>query len=170
MNEWFHRSLKTMLHAHLAGSDWFLHLPLVLLGLCSVPKEDTGFSVSQEVFGSPLTIPGEFLESAKLPPMSFLKKIERAVSGFDVPPLHHVPPAQPVPLPPAILTAKFVFVREDASVPPLSPLYCRPYLVLEWRTNNFFLQIGDRTGVDQNLLSPMNTSPQLFLLSQAVRP
>ena len=58
MIERFHRSLKTVLRAHLAGSDWFLHLPLVLLGLRSVPKEDTGFSVSKAVFGSPLTVPG----------------------------------------------------------------------------------------------------------------
>ena len=29
----FHRSLKTALRACLAGSDWFLQLPLVLLGL-----------------------------------------------------------------------------------------------------------------------------------------
>ena len=37
----FHRSLKTALRACLVGSDWFLHLPLVLLGLWSVSKEDT---------------------------------------------------------------------------------------------------------------------------------
>ena len=34
----FHRSLKTVLCARLAGMDWFLHVPLVLLGLRSVPK------------------------------------------------------------------------------------------------------------------------------------
>ena len=58
--ELFHRSLKTALRAHHAGSDWFLHLPLVRLGLCSVPKEDT-----KAVFGSPLTFPGEFLEGGE---------------------------------------------------------------------------------------------------------
>ena len=54
MIEWFHRSLKTALCARLAGLDWFLHLPLVLLGLQFAPKEDTGFFVSEAVFGSPL--------------------------------------------------------------------------------------------------------------------
>ena len=62
--ERFHRYLKTALRARLAGSEWFLHLPLVVLGLVSVPKEDPGFSISEAVFGSPLTIPGEFLESS----------------------------------------------------------------------------------------------------------
>ena len=37
------------------------HLPLVLLGLCSTPKEDTGFSVSESVYGAALTISGELL-------------------------------------------------------------------------------------------------------------
>ena len=58
MIERFHRSLKSSLRARAADSDWVSHLPLVLLGLRSVPKEDTGFSVSEAVYGSPLTIPG----------------------------------------------------------------------------------------------------------------
>ena len=33
MTERFHRSLKAALRSHEAGSNWFLHLPLVLLGL-----------------------------------------------------------------------------------------------------------------------------------------
>ena len=90
--KWLHRSLKTSLHACLAGLDWFVHLPLVLIGLWSAPKEDTGFSISEAVFGSPLTIPGEFLDGAELPPFKFLQKIELTVSGFASPPPHHVLP------------------------------------------------------------------------------
>ena len=67
---------------------------------------------------------------------SFLRKIERSVSGFSGPPRHHVPPSQPQPLPRELLTAEFVFVRDDASKPPLSPLYrgcprLRPASVIE---------------------------------------
>ena len=108
MIECFHRSLKTALRACLAGSDWFLHLPLFLFGLWSVPKVYTGFSVFKAVFGSPLMVPGEFLECSELPPLVFLQKIERAVSEFGVPLPQHVPLAQPVPIPPALLTTKFV--------------------------------------------------------------
>ena len=36
--ERFHRSLKTSLHAQMAGPDWFDHLPLVMLGLPSIPQ------------------------------------------------------------------------------------------------------------------------------------
>ena len=42
-------SLKSTLRSPLAGSGWFLYLPLVLLGLRTVPKEDTGLSVSKVV-------------------------------------------------------------------------------------------------------------------------
>ena len=143
----FHRSLKSALHAHLAGFDWYLHLPLVLLGLRSVPKEDTGFSFSEAFFGSPLTVPGEILDGGEIPSSQFLQKIERAVSGFAVPPPPHVASSPPTPLPPALLAAQFVSVREDASSHPLAPLYHGPYLVLEHRDKFFHLQMGDKTDV-----------------------
>ena len=99
------------------------------------------------MFGSPLSVPGEILDGGEIPRSRFLQKIELAVSGFDAPPPHHVSPAPPAPLWPALLAAKFMFVREDAYVPPLAPLYLGPYLVLEWRTKFFCLQLGDRTNV-----------------------
>ena len=109
-----------------------------------VPKDD---SVSEAVYGSPLTIPGEFLGSPELPPTSFLLKIENPLAGFAVPQPHHVRPYPPHQLPPALLGADFVFVREDAFVPSLAPLYRGPYLVLEQRDKFFRLQLGSRTDV-----------------------
>ena len=43
-----------------------------------VPKDDTGFSVNKAIYGSPLTIPGEFLGSLELPQSSYLSKIEKS--------------------------------------------------------------------------------------------
>ena len=103
----FHISLKAALHACLAGSEWFLYLSLVLLGLQSVHKENMSFSISKTVFGSPLTVPGEFLEGGEILPSRFLQKIEHAVSIFTIPPPHHVPPAEPAFLPPVLLAARF---------------------------------------------------------------
>ena len=147
MIERFHRSLKAALRARLAGSNWFSHLPLVLLGLRTVPRDDTGTSASEAVFGAPLTVPGEFLGSPESPPSAFLQRIEDAVAGFAVPPPHHTHLSPPRQLPPALQTCKFVFVREDASVPSLAPLYRGPYLVLDRRDKFFRLQIGSRTDV-----------------------
>ena len=152
MIERFHRSLKSYLRVRASDSDWVSHLPLVMLGLRSVPKEDTGFSVSEAVYGSPLTIPGEFLDAPELPNSQFLSKMERIIAGFSIPPPHHVQHSHPAGIPAALRTVKFVFVREDASKPSLGPLYRGPYLVMEQRSKFFHLQIGtkiDAVSVDR---------------------
>ena len=115
----------------------------MVLGLRTAPKNDSGFFPAKAVFRTNLSLPGEFIEHSEFPPEVFLRKIERAVSGFSGPPRHHVPPSQPQPLPRDLLTAEFVFVREDASKPPLSPLYRGPYKVLERFEKFFILQIGE---------------------------
>ena len=74
-------------------------------------------------------------------------KIKRAVAEFAIPPPHHVLQSLPHQLPAALLSARYVFVREDASIPSPAPLYCGPYLVPKWRDTFFCLQIGSRTDV-----------------------
>ena len=69
------------------------------------------------------------------------------MSGFAVPASQHVTHTPPAPLPAALLAVKFVYVREDASVPPLASLYRSPYLILERRTKLFCLQLGDRMDI-----------------------
>ena len=96
--ERFHRSLKTSLRARLAGSDWFDHLPLVMLGLWTTPRDETGFSASEAVYGTSLCLPVEFLDSVDLPPREFLERIQSALLGLTLPPPHHVtPPSTCVP-------------------------------------------------------------------------
>ena len=87
------------------------------------------------------------MDVPKLPPESYLRKVDRAIEGFAVPPPHHVHPVPPSQLPSALLTAKFVFVREDAVIPTLAPCYHGPYLVLERRSKYFRLQIGSKQDV-----------------------
>ena len=140
-------------------SDWVSHLSLVLLGLRSVPKEDTGFSISEAVYGSALTIPGEFLDGPELPSSQFLSKIRKVISGFSIPPPHHVPQQPPTEVPAPLWTAKFIFVREDVSKPSLGPLYRGPYLVLERRSKFFHLQISQK--VDSVSVDRLN---QCFLI------
>ena len=52
--ERFYPLLKVSLRAPLSGTDWFHHLSLVLVGLRSVPREDSAMSASEALFGSPL--------------------------------------------------------------------------------------------------------------------
>ena len=91
-----------------------------------VPEDDTGLSVSKAIYGSPLTVPGEFHGSPGLPPSTYLSKIQRAVAGFAVPPHHHVLQSPPLQLPAALLSANYVFFREDVSIPSLVPSYRGP--------------------------------------------
>jgi len=142
MVERFHRSLKTSLRAQMEPSSWVTNLPMVLLGLRSVPKEDTGFSSSEAVFGTQLSLPGEFIDSGELASSST--------------PHHRSVQAR---VPPSLSTAGFVFVREDSSQPPLAPLYRGPYRVLE-RTPKFFkLQLGEKTDtVSIDRLKPVFSS------------
>ena len=85
-----------------------------MLGLRSLPKDDSGFSPVEAVYGYNLSLPGKILEHSELPPEGFLCKVEQAVQGFSRPPQHHViPQPQPRPLPKALMNAEFVFVRDD---------------------------------------------------------
>ena len=57
------------------------------------------------------------------------------------------------------MEAEYVFVREDASKPPLSPLYRGPYLVLRRSEKFFILQIGDKQdSVSVDRLKPVFSS------------
>ena len=77
-----------------------------MLCLHSSPQDDSGFSAAEAVFGSPLFLPGKFLEHSEIPLEIFLRRVEQAVKGFSGPPGHHVAPQpQPQPLPRALLDA-----------------------------------------------------------------
>jgi transposase InsO family protein len=60
--EHFHQHLKDTLRALLAGPMWTAHLPWVLLGLHAAPREEDNISPAQAVFGTPIVLPGQFLD------------------------------------------------------------------------------------------------------------
>jgi hypothetical protein len=57
-----HRRLKDALRARTAVATWSEELPFVLLGLCEQPREDTGLSPAEAVFGHPIVLPNKFLQ------------------------------------------------------------------------------------------------------------
>jgi hypothetical protein len=124
--ERWHRSLKVALRARAAGPDWYQHLPMVLLGLRSQPREDSATSPAEAVFGSQLVVPGQFLSQ---PPNddSFTSALRQAMGTFaPVPTVHNTPEGElPRALPDDLLNANFVFVRKDGVSKPLD----RPYLM-----------------------------------------
>lgn len=59
MVERAHRQLKDALRSRCSAPDWPAHLPWVLLGLRSAPKEDSGIYLAELVYGTPLTVPAQ---------------------------------------------------------------------------------------------------------------
>jgi hypothetical protein len=61
--ERLHRLLKDALHARAAAGTWSEELLFVLLGLRAQPREDTGHSPAEAVFGAQIVLPNEFLQN-----------------------------------------------------------------------------------------------------------
>jgi len=140
MVERCHRQIKDSLRARLAGARWPEHLPWVLLGLRAAPKEESGISSAEVLFGVPLTLPGQFIAAAEPDVPQLLKQLR------DVPVIATRAPSSPPPSePPAALQhTDLVYVRVDGSSPPLAPQYRGPYRVLSRGPKFFSLQIGDQ--------------------------
>ena len=142
--ERFHRQLKDSLRARLAGPNWFSHLPWVLLGLRVAPKEDNGLSSAEVLYGSTLTVPGDFLGCPESPTEDFLLRLRSTVDKIPLPMVHNRSPTG-TGIPEALRLAQFVFIRHDATIPPLAPRYHGPYKVLEHGPKVFRLQIGNKS-------------------------
>ena len=146
MVERFHRQLKDALRARLVNQDWLSQLPWVLLGLRAAPKEDCGLSSAEMVFGEPLVLPGQFLNSSP-PAPGFLEQLRQSMDRFTPPAVRPVPAAEPSKMEADLQQASFVYVRRGAPPAGLSPLYQGPYKVLLRGAKVFQLDIGGRTEV-----------------------
>jgi transposase InsO family protein len=145
--ERFHRRLKDALRARCAAPDWYPHLPWVLLGLRTAQRDADGVAPDVAVYGAPLILPGQFLDSPEQTTADFLRQMSAALTDITPPPTRHntaaarTPPAE---LPADLARAPAVFVRRDGHVPPLQPLYDGPFAVLRRSLHHFTLQLGDR--------------------------
>ena len=96
-------------------------------------KTPDGSTPAQEVFGTPLILPGQFLDSPELPPKTFLEPFSKTLSAAEHSATRHNiaaarrPPPQ---LPDDLARAPTVFVKRDGQLPPLQPLYDGPYTVI----------------------------------------
>ena len=136
MVERVHRRLKEALKARQAGQRWLEHLPWVLFGLRTAPREDTGTSAAELVYGSQLALPGQLPETS---PSS-------SASSAPAPPPTARTWAQVAAGPPAQLSsAAMVYVRRGAVAGPLAPPYSGPFRVLRRGQKSFDVAIGDRT-------------------------
>ena len=118
-------------------------LDTVLLGLRSVPGEESATSAGGAVYGSDLVLPNQF-QSSQDPPNQFYKNLGSSMSGFCQTPACHNTPAEvklPKQVPDSLLSSTMVFVRKDGYVPPLAPLYEGPYRVLSYTHHSVCLSV-----------------------------
>ena len=142
----FNCQLKDAFRSRLAVLDWFLHLPWVLLGLRIAPKEATQVSSAELVYGTTLTVPGEFLGAPELPPEDFLRRLRLVLAQQPLIPAHNNT-LTPSSVPDSLKRANFVLIRHDAHQPLLTPLYHGPYQVIERGPKTFRLKMGDKEEV-----------------------
>ena len=122
--------------ARSAGSSWMEHLPLVLLGLRSTAREDSGCSPADLVLGNSLRLPGEFVSPSvpkgAPPATDFVKALKEVIRvQSPMPVLHHKSKSINTSyLPSELARARFVFVRVDSVRRPLVRPYDGPYQVL----------------------------------------
>ncbi len=74
MVERCHGQLKAALWPWLASTEWPEHLPWVLLGLRTTPKEDSAISSAELMFGTLLSLPAEFIPDAEPSAEHFLAR------------------------------------------------------------------------------------------------
>jgi len=140
-----HRDLKASLKCRLSGPNWVDELPWVLLGLRTAPKEDLHSSSAELVYGSPLTVPGNFFPDSE--PRSASQELQqqrkRVGNLCPVPTTAHGEDKIQSHVPNSLKQAKFVFVRHDARRTPLQTPYDGPFEVIERTPKHFTLQLGD---------------------------
>jgi hypothetical protein len=126
--ERLHRRIKNVLCACAAAATWSEELPFVLLGLRAQPREDTGLSPAEAVFGTQIVLPNEFLQNDELSINTIVKNFSKTlhVSAPSLP-RHNSSTDLPSELSAELLSAPLVWVSWGGLVPPLQPLYDGPY-------------------------------------------
>jgi len=135
----------------MAAADWPQHLPWVLLDINNAPKEDTGKSAAQMVYGTSLTLPAQMAARYELP----VDKILRNLSSAAPIPTRYGQKEAPTEPPGALASADLVYVRKGGQLQPLPKPYSGPYKVLERGPKYFRLDIGGKdTAVTVDRLKP----------------
>jgi hypothetical protein len=151
MVERAHRRLKEAMKARLAAADWPEHLPWVLLAMNVAPKEDSGKSAAEMVYGTTLTLPAQLTADQELPVDDILRSLRTA----EPIPTRHREQEAPTAPPKQLAGAELVYVRKGGQLAPLAQPYSGPYRVTEKGPKFFRLDIGGKdTAVSVDRLKP----------------
>lgn len=161
MVERLHRTMKASLMARNAGDRWTAHLPWVLLGIRTMPREGLEASSAEMVYGDTLVVPGEFFPSSDSPTPPDIKDLRRTVG--DLAPFRQTKENhRTVFVPHDLQSCSHAFVRNDAVRAPLVPPYKGPFVIVQRRPKSFQLDIGgklDWVAIDR--LKPAHTEDSI---------
>lgn len=146
MIERWHRALKVALMARLqCNKCWVDELPIVLLGLRTATRSDSGVSAAELTYGKSIRLPGDFYDNTKIncSDSEYLQILRDAISKLKPRPLSHSN-SRSLFIPKDLSTCERVFVRNDIIRRSLQPPYEGPYTVLERKNKTFVIQVGDR--------------------------
>ena len=110
--ERMHRRLKDALRARATSANWLQDLPWVLLSIRTAPREDTSVSAAENVYGTPLVVPGQFLSTPEPPAEPFFQDLRQAMSQFSATKTRHNTPEDkqpPAQLPPDLYAGRVCF-------------------------------------------------------------
>lgn len=146
--ERMHRQLKTALRAS-RRTTWTDSLPLVLLGMQCAVKTDLGCAAADLVYGTSLRLPGEFfvppaqvVAPAQAPYAADLRRVMQQ--------LRAVPPrvaCSPSHFPRVLQAATHVFLRCDATKPPVACRYDGPFRIVAHTAKTVTLDRGSHQDV-----------------------
>jgi cleavage and polyadenylation specificity factor subunit 1 len=142
--EHFHRTLKAAIMCH-ADQQWTKALPLVLLGIRALFKEDLQASVAEPIYSEPLRIPGELLAPAAKPvdPVHLITKLRQHMACLRLTPAaRHASPATFVHS--DLEKCTHIFLHQDAMRRALQPPYSSPYQILSRREKTLQLLVRRR--------------------------
>ncbi|GBM98456.1 Gag-Pol polyprotein [Araneus ventricosus] len=140
--ERLHWQLKSAIWAH-ATERWTLVLPSILLGIRASVKEQLNCSVAEMVFGTLITLPGEFFSVNKTSLTNdFLASLQQRMSSLrPISTSQHC--RRKVFVHKELNNCSHVFLRQDrltkSSVPPFGP-----HLVVSRTSKRFTIQVGSR--------------------------
>ena len=141
--ERFYRHLKAALKCHPTPSNWVEVLPLTLLSIRTVLKEDLHCSAAELVYGTTLRLPGEFFDVSKsdgmADPVEYVSKLRDFMQQLRATPTRF-PHQHSTYVDPGLTACTHVFLRHDAVRSPLQPPYDGPYEVIKRQGKSYTLR------------------------------
>jgi hypothetical protein len=108
----------------------------------SVCREDTGLSLAEAAFGTPLVLPNEFLQNGEFSVDQIIKKFAKVIdtAAFSLPSKHNMVLKLLDELPVHFLHAPLACMHLSSIFPPLQRPYGSPYVVLKSRARSFTIR------------------------------